>query len=64
MTGGAKNFKLDGRKKEAFKTGLISAARYIMLLINVACDIWIRLVKLIEPRFCTDGHMDPIPKQS
>ena len=41
MTGGAKNFKLDGRKKEAFKTGLISAARYIMLLINVACDILI-----------------------
>ena len=30
VIGGAKNFKLDGRKKVAFKTGLISAARLVL----------------------------------
>ena len=32
IVGGAKNFKMDGRKREAFKTGLVSAARYMQFL--------------------------------
>ena len=35
IVGGAKNFKMDGRLKETFKKGLISAARLMFI-----CIIW------------------------
>ena len=34
IIGGAKNFRLDGRKKDIFKRGLIGAALWIVLVIN------------------------------
>ena len=35
IIGGAKNFRLDGRKKEVFKRGLIGATTAIVMMNNV-----------------------------
>ena len=47
IVGGAKNFKMDGRKREAFKTGLVSAARYSF--VSCSCVICLCHADGVDP---------------